>query len=167
MISEAFQIDDIDRRIIKIIQEKPNSTHTQIAKRVNRSQPTIGLRIKKLEKSGYLKFQAGVNMKYTDLYFARVEFQANNPQEVMEMVKNCPSMINAFRLSGKLNFLIILASFKLENLDKIVNGHFRNNPGVQNVSMELITDVLNDFVVPIDLQSEKCQCKLVDDCFED
>ena len=58
LISEKIGIDDIDCKIMDLIQRNPNLTHTQIAKHVNRSQPTIGMRIKKLEKLGVLKYQA-------------------------------------------------------------------------------------------------------------
>ncbi|MEJ2248602.1 MAG: winged helix-turn-helix transcriptional regulator [Candidatus Lokiarchaeota archaeon] len=59
MISEHKELDEIDRKIIKIIEENPNITHTEIAERVDRSQPTVGLRIKHLEEKGILNFQAG------------------------------------------------------------------------------------------------------------
>ncbi|MFX1386092.1 MAG: AsnC family transcriptional regulator, partial [Promethearchaeota archaeon] len=39
-------MDDIDKRIVQFIQNDPTSTHTQIAKKINRSQPTVGMRIK-------------------------------------------------------------------------------------------------------------------------
>ncbi len=96
MLSEKMGIDDIDCQIMDLVQKKPNLTHAQIAEHVNRSQPTIGMRIKKLENLGVLKYQAGITLKNRDLCFARVDIQTNNPQESFEMVKKCPLM-------GKLN----------------------------------------------------------------
>jgi DNA-binding Lrp family transcriptional regulator len=167
MMSEVFQIDDIDRRIIKLIQEKPNLTHTQIAKKVNRSQPTIGLRIRKLEQAGVLKFQAGLNMKAADLIFAKVEIQTNHPEHVLRLVKDCPFLINAFKLSGDFNVMLIAASFDLKHLDHIINAHFRSSSHITDVRIEVITDVLYDFVLPIDLNFEKCSCDLETKCFEE
>jgi DNA-binding Lrp family transcriptional regulator len=63
MESQVFKIDEIDKSIIELIQKEPMLTHTEIAKRVDRSQPTIGMRIRKLEKAGVLKFQAGINVQ--------------------------------------------------------------------------------------------------------
>ena len=73
MISEKLKLDEIDRQIITLIQEDPNLTHTQIAEKINRSQPTVGMRIKKLEKEGILQFQPGINFKKVDLFLATVE----------------------------------------------------------------------------------------------
>ena len=48
MESKDFKIDEVDKSIIELIQKEPTLTHTEIAKKVNRSQPTIGTRIRKL-----------------------------------------------------------------------------------------------------------------------
>jgi len=156
MASEVFNIDEIDKNIIELIQKKPTLTHTEIAKKVNRSQPTIGMRIKKLESSGVLKFQAGINVRNMDLILARVEIQTLNPGEILELVKKCPYMLNAFRLSGTSNLSILLVSPKLDHLDNIVNQHFRKDPNISSVYLDIVTDVSNDFVLPFDFNFEKC-----------
>ena len=63
MISEKLKLDEIDRQIISLVQKDPALTHTEIADQINRSQPTVGMRIKKLEKSGILQFQPGINFR--------------------------------------------------------------------------------------------------------
>ena len=154
MISDKLKLDDIDRRIITLVQEDPNLTHTQIAEKINRSQPTVGMRIKKLEKEGILQFQPGINFRKVDLFLATVELNTKHPNEVLDMARFCPFMLNAFRLSGAHNICILLASSKLEKLDNIVNYHFRSDPGVQSVSMNMITEIAKDFILPVDFESE-------------
>jgi len=151
MISEKMGMDEIDCKIMDLIQKEPNLTHTEIAGYVNRSQPTVGMRIKKLEKLGVLKYQAGINIKVADLCFGRVEIQTKNPKKVIDTVKNCPFMINAFKLSGDRNMSIFLIGTDYKFLDNIVNIHFRNNPDVIYTHMDIIENVVNDLVLPIDL----------------
>ncbi len=150
MISEKMGIDTIDCQIMDLIQKAPNLTHTEIATHVNRSQPTVGMRIRKLEKLGVLKYQAGINIRVADLCFARVELQTKNPKRAIEVVRHCPNMINALKLSGKANLSIILAGADYKLLDDIVNTYFRNDPDVINVHIDIIEDVVKDFVLPID-----------------
>ncbi len=164
MTSDVLKMDKIDKQIIQIVQEHPNLTHTQIALKVNRSQPTVGIRMKRLEKAGVLQFQAGINMRSANLYFARVDLQTTNPEKVYKVVKNCPFMFNAFRLSGKRNISVLLASFKLEDLDKIVNNHFRNKAEIKNVSMDIITNVVSNLILPLDLNFGTCDICLKDEC---
>ena len=93
MISKKLKLDDIDRQIISIVQEDPNMTHTEIATRVNRSQPTIGMRLKKLEQSGVLQFQPGINFKMVELFLAIVNVKTRDPERLMEMARYCPSCL--------------------------------------------------------------------------
>ncbi|MFX0022711.1 MAG: Lrp/AsnC family transcriptional regulator [Candidatus Hermodarchaeota archaeon] len=164
MISEKLKLDDVDKQIISLVQEDPNLTHTEIATKINRSQPTVGMRIKKLEKNGILQFQPGINFKKVDLHLATVEIKTKNPDEIMDMAKHCPFMLNAFRLSGEHNICILLASSKLQKLDNIVNYHFRNNPEITNASMEVVIDIAKDFILPIDFDSEDHNPTLEDGC---
>ena len=66
-------------------------------------------------------------------------------------------MLNAFRLSGSSNVSVLVASTKLSHLDKIINRHFRKNKNVLSVHMDIITDVINDFVLPFDFDYGKCE----------
>jgi Lrp/AsnC family leucine-responsive transcriptional regulator len=154
LISEKIGIDDVDCKIMDLIQKEPNLTHTEIAQHVNRSQPTVGMRIRKLENLGVLKYQAGINIKVAALQFARIELQTKNPRRIFGIVKNCPFMLTAFRLSGKRNISILMAGLSLKDLDNVVNNHFRGDPEVNNVHMDIIEDVTGDFVLPIDLKLE-------------
>ncbi|MFW9820092.1 MAG: Lrp/AsnC family transcriptional regulator [Candidatus Thorarchaeota archaeon] len=166
MISEKIGIDEIDCRIMDLIQREPSLTHTEIANHVNRSQPTVGMRIKKLENLGVLKYQAGINIKVADLCFVRVELQTKNPRKVIEMVKKCPFMLNAFRLSGESNMSILMIGLSLKDLDYVVNHHFRNDHEICDVHIDVISDVVNDFVLPVDLNLEDGKLNLKRTCCE-
>jgi Lrp/AsnC family transcriptional regulator len=166
MISDKLKLDDIDRRIITLVQDDPNLTHTQIAEKIDRSQPTVGMRIKKLEKEGILQFQPGINFRKVDLFLASVELNTKHPDEILKMAKFCPFMLNAFRLSGSHNIMILLASSNLNKLDNIVNYHFRSDPEVTSVSMNMVTEIAKDFILPIDFKSEEHTPTLEEGCGE-
>jgi len=160
MASEISNIDDIDRKIINLVQNEPDLTHSQIAKKVDRSQPTIGMRIKKLQEIGILQYAAGTNVKSSGLYFAMVEVKSTNPKLIFNMVKKCPLLLNAIRLSGNTPINVLIASDNIEDLDKIVNDHFRNNPYIENVSMNLILDTVEDFILPLPVVGNGSECCL-------
>ena len=83
MMSNAYSMDEIDQKIVQLIQRKPNLTHTEIATHISRSQPTVGMRIRKLEEAGILNFHAGINLKDVDLYLAMVWISTNNPEKII------------------------------------------------------------------------------------
>lgn len=164
MISSSVKIDNVDREIIKLIHKNPNMTHTEISKNVNRSQPTIGMRIRKLEEIGLLQYQAGINIRKADMVFAKVELQTNKPEIVLDFIKKCPHCLNAFRISGTSNLSILLVNSRLEHLYNIVNKHFRENPDIITVDMDIITEVFNDFVLPLDFTCHNEDCCLKGNC---
>ncbi len=166
MSKANYKIDKIDRKIIDIVQNEPLITHTDISKQVERSQPTIGMRIERLKDMGLLNFQAGLNVKNADLCYARVEIKTDQPDKIFDIVERCPFMVNAFRLSGDINVSVMMANSKMEHLDMLVNHHFRNNPKVQKASMNIITDVERDFVLPMDYDFSKCDCDLKEECIK-
>lgn len=155
--SDKLKLDDIDRKIISLIQNDPNITHSEIAQKVERSQPTIGMRLKKLTNSGVLKIQAGLNFKTVeDIFLAFVYLKTDDPEAVMSQASHCPFMMNAYKLSGEYNIILSLASAKLDKLDGLVNSHFRNKEDIHSVKMEVVIDIAKDLVLPINfaLQDE-------------
>jgi DNA-binding Lrp family transcriptional regulator len=116
------------------------------------------MRIRKLEDAGVLQFQAGINIKETELYLSRCDLSTSNPEKTLAMAKNCPFIINAFRLSGEWNVSLFLASVNLEGLDRIVNYHFRDNEYIKKINMEIITDISDNFIIPLNILFESCEC---------
>ena len=99
MISDQFNLDDIDRNIITLLQKHPNITHSEIAKRIGRSQPAVGSRIHRLEEKGVISSQYGINFKNADIILAKVELSTKDPTEMIEMGKFCPFVVNCMRLT--------------------------------------------------------------------
>ena len=158
-------IDNIDKKIIKLIQKDPNITHTELAKRVGRSQPTIGIRVKKLEKSGLINYQAGINIKNSEFYFSKIDVETKHPDEICELVEKCPFMLTAFRLSGKTNLNIIAVNPELLGIERVVNYYLRDRDDILNLSINLITKTTNSIVLPLDLDFKMCtDCKLKKYC---
>ncbi len=147
-----ISLDEIDRKIISLMQRNPSITHSEIAEKVDRSQPTIGGRLKKLMDSGILKIQAGVNFRAVDMFLAFVYLKTDDPDEIMKIASHCPFIMNAYKSSDEFNVVLLLASSKIEKIDELVNSHFRNKPEIQNVKMEIILDTAKETIIPIDLE---------------
>ncbi|MBN1802524.1 MAG: Lrp/AsnC family transcriptional regulator [Candidatus Lokiarchaeota archaeon] len=154
-LPSKIPLDDIDKQIIDLLQKDPNITHSQIAEMIERSQPTVGARLKKLKKSGVLAINAGLNLKFIDLYLSLVRLKTNNPSEINEMAAHCPFIANCFQITGDFNMLLFLVSSDLEKLYGLVNSHFRNKGEIQEVKMEVVVEIARDFVVPVNLDLQE------------
>ncbi|MHA1820330.1 MAG: Lrp/AsnC family transcriptional regulator [Promethearchaeota archaeon] len=154
VLSDQFGLDEIDKNIITLLQKDPNITHSEIAKKIGRSQPAVGSRIHKLEEKGIISSQFGLNFKTAKVYLVKVELSTKKPEEIFEM-GDCPFIINAMKLSGENNVMIFLASSSLKKIDAVVDYHFRNKDYITNIRMDVITDYLKDFVLPIDFEMDE------------
>ncbi|MCK4780271.1 MAG: AsnC family protein, partial [Candidatus Lokiarchaeota archaeon] len=70
--SDLLSIDEADKKIIEMIEENPDITHSDIAKEIEKSQPAVGARILKLERKHLLTKQVGFNIKKVDIKVAIV-----------------------------------------------------------------------------------------------
>ena len=68
-------------------------------------------------------------------------------------------------MSGDFNVSVLITSFSLDDLEKIVNFHFRNRPSVNKIVIEIITDIMMDFIIPFDFSFKECDCKLTEHCW--
>ena len=50
-----YIIDDLDKKILNILQKNADLTYAEIAKEVNVSPSTVHLRVKRLKELGYIK----------------------------------------------------------------------------------------------------------------
>lgn len=168
VISETFNLDEIDKNIITLLQNQPNITHSAIAKEIGRSQPAVGSRIHRLEERGIVSAQFGLNFKSVSqknqFFLVKVELETKKPEEVYKMCINCPFIINCMKLSGKNNIMLFLASSSLQKIDAVIDYHFRNKNYVSYVSMDLITDFVKDFILPIDFQIDQHDPKKESGC---
>lgn len=74
-------------------------------------------------------------------------------------------MLNAFRQSGTSNISVLLVAFKLQDIDDIVNTHFRSDTDVKKVVIEIFTGVVKDLVLPFNLNIEDCNSVLHHSCY--
>ncbi|GAB4307583.1 MAG: winged helix-turn-helix transcriptional regulator [Promethearchaeota archaeon] len=151
---ELLKLDEIDIKIISMLEEDPHLTHSEIARRIDRSQPAVGSRIHKLEARGILRTQIGVDFKEFPVRLLKVEMAVRDTSEILEMADCCPFVINCMRISGERNVMVLLASTSMKKLDAVVDYHFRDKPNITKVDMEVVTGFAKPFVLPVNFDSE-------------
>ncbi|HME54269.1 MAG TPA: Lrp/AsnC family transcriptional regulator [Candidatus Lokiarchaeia archaeon] len=154
ILNKKLSIDGDDRKIMSLLQENPDLTHSEIAEKINKSQPAVGARILKLERKGLQATQYGIDLKENKFSVALVTMHAKKPTEILDMISCCPFVINAFKTSGKTNVLVWLVGSKLEKLEEIVEVHFRSKPDISHVNMSVIIETIGRLVMPVDFNFE-------------
>jgi Lrp/AsnC family leucine-responsive transcriptional regulator len=153
--NELLGIDNDDKKIIEMIEQNPNITHSDIAKEIDKSQPAVGARIIKLERKHLLTKQVGFNIKKVDIKVAIVYVSTKDVDTIVEKIKECPFINHAFKISGEFNLLCFISASDLQTIEKLVDLCFRRDPNVINVKTNILIESIHDFVVPIDFKIEK------------
>ncbi len=152
--SDLLSIDEADKKIIEMMEENPDITHSDIAKEIEKSQPAVGARILKLERKHLLTKQVGFNIKKVDIKVAIVYISTKDVEAIVQKIVNCPFINHAFKISGEFNVLCFIAASDLQTIEKLVDLCFRRDDNVINVKTNILIESIHDFVVPIDFQIE-------------
>jgi DNA-binding Lrp family transcriptional regulator len=152
--NDILHIDDDDKKIIEMIEENPDITHSDIAKEIEKSQPAVGARIIKLERKHLLTKQVGFDIKEVDIKVAIVHISTKDVDKIVQKIEDCPFINHAFKISGEYNLLCYIAASDLQTIERLIDLCFRRDEYVINVKTSIIIDSIHPFVVPIDFQIE-------------
>jgi Lrp/AsnC family transcriptional regulator for asnA, asnC and gidA len=82
-----LKLDDIDEKILSILQKNARATFTEIAKQLNLSEAAVRKRVKKLEKSGIIKNYI-TNINYSSVgKIASILGIDTTPEDYLKVVK--------------------------------------------------------------------------------
>ncbi len=155
MPKEYLDLDEKDRMIISLLKEKPDISQSDIAEKVGISQPSVGVRLRKLKNKGAVSFLIGMNFKKVGLYLAKVDLTAKNTAEVLDSFRGCPYFLNGLIVSGKNNLCLFLVGEDISTLEAIVDRHLRSNPNVSDVEMNVLITSSDDLIFPVRMTFEQ------------
>jgi DNA-binding Lrp family transcriptional regulator len=145
---ETIKIDQKDKKIITLLYENQNISQEEIAKKVNLSQPSIAMRIKKLKEKGIVEHIIGVNINKVGIYLARVMVRTTNTTKILNKFKGCPFFLNGFVVSGGENLMLLFAGEDLASLESIIDCRIRPDKDVDSADFNIIISSIKDFVIP-------------------
>ncbi|MHA1731762.1 MAG: Lrp/AsnC family transcriptional regulator [Promethearchaeota archaeon] len=152
---KKFKLDRRDKEIVTYLQAEPLLTEEELARRLGLTPEVVGARITKLLRANLLEKSYGVSFRKTGLFMARVDFYASNPEQIMEQFRNCPFGVNLFKMSGELNFSLLVAGVNMRQVEGIVDACLRTNPKVQNIKTHYIMNSVRDFPVKLNFDLER------------
>lgn len=106
-------IDDLDRKILRVLQEDADISLDQLAKAVGSSKTPVWNRIRKMKKSGVIRRQvvivdpAAVGLGET--FFVAVRTSQHDEawlKAFMDAVRSLPEILEVHRLTGENDYLL-------------------------------------------------------------
>lgn len=125
-------MDQIDQKLISILQENARMPLKAIAQQVFLSAPAVSARIEKLEAQGMiLGYHAEINQQklgYHIVAFISLELSAQQKPEFYPFVAACPNVLECNCVTGVYSMLIKVAFASTQELDQFIGQlqHFGN-----------------------------------------
>jgi DNA-binding Lrp family transcriptional regulator len=139
----ATPLDEIDRRILRELQDSGRMTNVELARRVGISPPPCLRRTRGLEEAGYIKgYRARLDEKllgYEVTVFAMVHLASQSETDLRafeEFVRGQDLVRECWMLSGEIDFILKCVAPDLKALQVLV-GELTSAPQVRNVKTSL------------------------------
>ena len=132
-----MDLDDHDRKILRLLQANAAQTVQEIADRVGLSATPVNRRIKRMEEAGLIRArvalidQEGLGLRATLFIFVKTSrHDADWLERFSEGVARLPEVIEFYRMSGEVDYLIKVALPEIADYDGLLQEAHRDSPVV-------------------------------------
>ena len=152
------KLDEIDRHILKILQDKGRITNVELARRVGISAPPCLRRVRALEEAGFLKgYHADLNGKllgFEITVFAMIGLHSQAESDLVafeKLVSDWPMVRECYMLNGEIDFILKIVARDLNEFQTFLTSHLTPAPNVASVKTALTIRSAKDVPgVPLD-----------------
>jgi len=118
-------MDDIDKKILSLLQVNADIPVAELSKKVNLSSTPCWLRINKLYKQGYIKKKVAVidrsKINLSTVAFVQIRTSLHNmtrSKKFIEGVKEMDEVVEFYRLSGTTDYLLKVLVPSIDKFDE-------------------------------------------------
>ena len=143
--SRAFQVDQLDRRLLADLQDDARTSSAELARRVGLSGPGLQKRLRKLETQGVIeRYATVVNREAVGLdllCFVHVMLAHHRPNVVKRFptrVKAMPEVLECHFLTGEVDYLMKIVVASHEGLQKFLFEKLMKVDGVDRIRTSIV-----------------------------
>ena len=137
--------DELDMKIIALLQEDGRVPTQDIAKRFNSTSSTIRKRIRRLEETGTMRVVAVTDFAaagYDLLLVIGIEVESRNAEEVGKDLAELPEVFSVNLTTGSNDLEILVGARSFEELSYFLHKEVANIAGIGRMYPGLTIDVL-------------------------
>lgn len=152
-----MQLDEIDRRILRELQQNGRLQNIELAKRVGLSPSPCLRRVKLLEEAGIIsRYVAVVDQARVGLtlsLFARVSLTAQDAETIDHFIaamKRLPEVVECYIMLGESDALLRVVVPDLEDYRRFQSTHLTRRNGIQTVKTDVPSETIKQtFALPL------------------
>ncbi|PZR63408.1 MAG: AsnC family transcriptional regulator [Stutzerimonas stutzeri] len=152
-----MQLDEIDRRILRELQQNGRLQNIELAKRVGLSPSPCLRRVKLLEEAGIIsRYVAVIDQARVGLtlsLFARVPLTAQDAETIDHFIaamKRLPEVVECYIMLGESDALLRVVVSDLEDYRRFQSTHLTRRNGIQTVKTDVPSETIKQtFALPL------------------
>jgi Lrp/AsnC family leucine-responsive transcriptional regulator len=156
-MSEREKLDDIDRKILNILQSNGRITNTQLSKEIGLSAAPTLERVKKLENIGFiLNYHADLDKSKIGLgvsTFVTVSLKGHNKENIqifIDQINDIEEIIECHHITGSGDFILRVIAKDIVSYQKLMLEKVTEIPVVDNLqSMVILSTFKDSKVMPV------------------
>jgi DNA-binding Lrp family transcriptional regulator len=138
-------LDNIDKSLLRALQEDGRLSNVELARKVTLSPPATHTRLKRLEKDGYVRqYTAIVDREkagYDLLCFLHIGLQMHQVTQVekfREATRKMPEVLECHHITGEYDYLLKVVLKNRKDLERFVVDKITPIPGVARIHTSLV-----------------------------
>ncbi len=143
-------MDQIDWKIIELLQKNARITLSQLSKKVHLTAPSVSERILKLQEEGILSgYTAKLNLKllgYNVTCFAEIGVSRNREKKFIQFCQCHDEILECYIVTGKKSFLLKIGAPDLEALESCLKK-ISDFGQTQTQSQIVLEEIFKDKIV--------------------
>lgn len=140
-------LDDVDKKILELLQDDAKITISKIAKTTEKSQTAVRSRIQRLEKSLIKKYVALIdcrNLGYREMVLASIRVNSSQPlEEVKSKIEEIKQIKYAYIVTGEYPLFVMFKCLGHEEALGLIE-RLRNLPGVEEINTQIVLDRIKE-----------------------
>lgn len=152
-----INIDQIDRRILQLLQTEPGINATAIGERIGLSQSACWRRMQRLRDDGVIKDHPVIldpeKVGLNTMVFAQVKLTSrgrSNLNDFADAVRRYPEVLDCYVVLGNVDFLLRIVAEDIKGYERFIYDKLSQIPGVQEVNSSMaLSEIKHTTVLPI------------------
>lgn len=152
-----INIDQIDRRILQLLQTEPGINATAIGERIGLSQSACWRRMQRLRDDGVIKDHPVIldpeKVGLNTMVFAQVKLTSHgrsNLNDFADAVRRYPEVLDCYVVLGNVDFLLRIVAEDIKGYERFIYDKLSQIPGVQEVNSSMaLSEIKHTTVLPI------------------
>jgi DNA-binding Lrp family transcriptional regulator len=158
----AFKtLDDIDRRVLELLQRDARLTSAELARQVKLSPPGLQKRLKKLQETGVITESVALVRREAVgldlLCFVQVTLAHHQPDSVSsfrEAIRAMPEVLECHHLTGEFDYLLKVVVRNHRHLEHFLVERLTAVPGVDKIRTAIVlNEIKYSTALPLDNES--------------